>query len=340
MKKLGFAIVGCGNIVANHISGILGTPEAELICVVDIVEEKAKALAEKHKVKYYTNIKDMLKDKAVDVVSICLPSGLHMDAAIAAMEAGKHVISEKPLDVTLEKIDKMIASSKKTKKHLSGIFQSRFYPSAINIKKAINDGTLGNLVLGDAYNKWYRSPEYYASAGWRATWDLDGGGALMNQAIHALDLLMFFMGDVAAVTAYCDTLIHKIPVEDTAIAIVKFKNGALGTIEGTTSVNPGEERKLEIHGSKGSVILTGYQNVTWKIKGEPVKTEGGDVAGGVADPRAVYHGGHMMQFSAFTKAILAGEVPPVPAIESRKSVELILAIYKSSKEKKEIRLPL
>ena len=340
MKKLGFAVVGCGNIAGHHVAGVLGTPEAELICVVDNVEAKAKALAEKNKVKYYTDVKDMLKDKAVDVVTICLPSGMHMDVAIASMEAGKHIISEKPLDVTLEKIDKMIAVSKKTKKHLTGIFQSRFYESSLSIQKAIKDGKLGKLVLGDAYNKWYRSPEYYASAGWRATWDLDGGGALMNQAIHALDLLMFFMGEVEAVTAYCDTLIHKIPVEDTAIAIVKFKNGALGTIEGTTSVNPGEERKLEIHGSKGSVILTGYEKITWKIAGEPVKQEGLGVAGGVADPKALAYSGHIAQFKAFTKAVLAGEVPPISAEESRKSVELILAIYKSSKEKKEIKLPL
>lgn len=340
MKKIGYAIIGCGNIVANHLAGIKGTPEAELICVVDVVEAKAKAVAEKNKVKYYTDVKEMLKNKDVDVVTICLPSGLHMEVSIAAMEAGKHVISEKPLEVSLEKIDKMIEASKRTKKHLAGIFQSRFYESSINIKKAIEGGKLGKLVLGDAYNKWYRSPEYYASAGWRATWDLDGGGALMNQAIHAIDLLRFFMGEVEAVTAYCETLIHKIPVEDTAIAIVKFKNGALGTIEGTTSVNPGEERKLEIHGSKGTIILNGFQNVTWKITGEPVRQEGASVAGGVADPLAVYHGGHVAQFKAFTKALLAGEVPPVPASEARKAVELILAIYKSSREKKEIRLPL
>ena len=340
MKKVGFAIVGCGNIVANHLSGILGTPEAELIAVVDIVEAKAKAVAEKHKVKYYTDIKDMLRNKDVDVVTICLPSGIHMENSILAMEAGKHVISEKPLEVNLEKIDKMIEASKRTKKHLEGIFQSRFYESSLIIRKSIQDGKLGKLVLGDAYNKWYRSPEYYASAGWRATWDLDGGGALMNQAIHALDLLMFFMGEVEAVTAYCETIIHKIPVEDTAIAILKFKNGALGTIEATTSINPGEERKLEIHGSKGTIILNGFQDVTWKMVGQPEKKEGAAVAGGASDPLAVYHGGHLAQFKAFTRALLAGEVPPVPASEARKAVELILAIYKSSREKKEIRLPL
>ena len=340
MKKLGFAVVGCGNIVGHHVNGVLGTPEAELICVVDNVEAKAKAVAEKNKVKYYTDVKEMLKDPAVDVVTIALPSGLHMEVAIAAMEAGKHVISEKPLDITLEKIDRMIAVSKKTKKHLAGIFQSRFMPSTLSIQKAIKEGTLGNMVLGDAYNKWYRSAEYYKSAGWRATWELDGGGALMNQAIHAIDLLMFFMGEVESVSAYCETLVHKIQVEDTAVAIVRFKSGALGTIEGTTSVNPGEERKLEIHGTKGTAILDGYEKVIWKLEGQPVKEVGGAIAGGVADPKATTNKGHANQFNAFTKAVLAGEVPPVSAEESRKSVELILAIYKSARERKEIKLPL
>ena len=340
MKKFGFAVVGCGNILPHHINGVLGTPDAELICVVDVSEEKAKAAAEKYKVKYYTDIKEMLKNPAVDIVTIALPSGIHMDAAVAAMEAGKHVISEKPLDITLEKIDKMIDVSKKTKKHLAGIFQSRFMDSTLSIKKAVDEGKLGKLVLGDAYNKWYRSPEYYKSAGWRATWELDGGGALMNQAIHAIDLLMFFMGEVESVTAYCETLVHKIPVEDTAVAIVRFKNGALGTIEGTTSVNPGEERKLEIHGSKGTAILNGFDKITWKLEGQPVREEGTAVSGGVSNPKITTNKGHANQFNAFVKAIIAGEIPPVTAEESRKSVELILAIYKSAKERREIKLPL
>ena len=340
MSKLGFAVVGCGNIAEHHINGVLGTKETELICVVDNVEAKAKALAEKYKVKYYTDIKEMLKDKAVNVVTIALPSGLHMEVAIAAMEAGKDVLSEKPLDVTLEKIDKMIAVKNKTKRHLAGIFQSRFYESSLSIKKAIDEGKLGKLVLGDAYNKWWRSPEYYKSAGWRATWELDGGGALMNQAIHAIDLLQFFMGEVEAVTAYCETLVHKIQVEDTAIAILRFKNGALGTLEGTTSVNPGEERKHEIHGTKGTVILDGYEKVIWKLEGQPETVTGGKLAGGVADPKALAFNGHIMQFNAFTKALLAGEVPPISAEQSRKSVELILAIYKSAREKREVKLPL
>ncbi|OGF51134.1 MAG: hypothetical protein A2231_00710 [Candidatus Firestonebacteria bacterium RIFOXYA2_FULL_40_8] len=340
MKKLGFAIVGCGNILSSHGDGVLGTPEAELICVVDTDEPKAKAAAEKYKTKYYTSIKDMLKDPAVDVVTIALPSGLHMNAAIEAMESGKHVISEKPLEITLEKIDKMIAVSKKTKKYLAGIFQSRFMDSSLSIRKAIQDGQLGKMVLGDAYQKWYRSAEYYKSAGWRATWELDGGGALMNQAIHAIDLLMFFMGEVESVTAYAETLVHKIPVEDTAVAILRFKSGALGTIEGTTSVCPGEERRLEVHGTKGTVILTGMEKILWKLEGQPVKEEGNKTEGGVADPKAITKKGHTAQFNAFTKAILAGEVPPVTAEESRKSVELILAIYKSAKERREIKLPL
>jgi predicted dehydrogenase len=340
MKKLGFAIVGCGNIVENHIRGVLGTPEAELVCVVDVVEAKAKAVGEKYNVKYYTDVKEMLKDRAVDIVTIALPSGLHMDVAIAAMEAGKHAISEKPIEINLEKIDKMITVSKKTGMHMCGIFQSRFYDSSLEIKKAVEEGKLGRVVLGGAYNKWYRAPEYYKSSGWRATWEMDGGGALMNQAIHAIDLLQFFMGEVESVSAYCETLLHEIQVEDTAVAILRFRNGSLGTIEGTTSVFPGEERKLEICGSKGTVTIIGNNQIIWKLEGQPVREEGKKMLGGSSDPKGIDMDGHTKQFNAVTKAILAGKIPPVPAAEARKSVELIMAIYKSAKEKREIKLPL
>jgi predicted dehydrogenase len=288
----------------------------------------------------------MLKRKDIDAVTVGIPSGFHMQVAVDALNAGKHVLVEKPLEITLEKIDKIIAASKKNKKHVSCVFQSRYFENAKIIKEAVKSGKFGKLVLGDMYNKWYRADEYYKSAGWRATWAVDGGGALMNQGIHGIDMLLYYMGDVASVTGYAGTLVKKIEVEDTATAILKFKSGALGVIEGTTSLYPGFKRKIELHGSKGSIILEDYDTIAkWEFEGEGDLTEKFKVnmeesKGGAAVATSMGFLGHTMQIQEFTDALLAGKVPAVSAEEARKSVELILAIYKSSKEKKEIKLPL
>jgi predicted dehydrogenase len=340
MNKIRFGVIGCGGIAVNHIRGIKDCSNAELIAVADIVEEKAKKFGEEYKVPWYKDYKEMLKRKDIDAVTITTPSGLHMQNAIDAMEAGKHVLTEKPIEVTLEKIDKMIKVSKKTGKKLACVFQSRFFEGEKKVKEAINNGKFGKLVLGDMYNKWYRSEEYYKSGAWRATWELDGGGALMNQAIHGVDMLLYLMGDVASVTAYTDTLVRNIKVEDTAVAILRFKNGALGVIEGTTSVYPGFARKLEIHGEKGSVILEDHTITKWHFIGEEDLAKKEKEEGiGAATPQ-IGHEGHKRQIEAFAQALLEGKQPEVNPIEARKAVEVILAIYKSSKEKREIKLPL
>ena len=344
MDKVRFGIVGAGNIAPFHIHSIRACKNAEVVAIADTVEEKAKKAGEEFKIDAYGDPREMFNRKDIDVVTLCVPSGLHMQVAIDAMEAGKHVISEKPIEVTLEKIDKMIEVSKKTKKFISCVFQSRFFENAKRIRDDVTAGKFGKLILGDMYNKWYRSPEYYKSAGWRATWELDGGGALMNQAVHGVDLLQYYMGEPVSVNAYCETLSHDIKVEDTAVAVLRFKSGALGVIEGTTNVYPGSARKIEIQGTKGTAVLEDYNTlIKYEFEGQgdtSAKYNEAKVKGGSADPTAMSRETHAKQFAAYIEALMAGKEPPIGAQEARKSVEIILAIYKSAKEKREVRLPL
>ena len=232
-KKVRFAIVGTGVIAPLHAESIIKNPLTELVAVCDIIEEKAQAFADKYGVEHvYKYYEDMFKRGDIDVVCVCTPSGNHGEVTIAAAEAGIHVLCEKPIEITDEKLTAMIDACRKHGVKLGGIFQRRTLPAAIKTREAIQSGKLGKMVLGDAYLKYYRSPEYYKSAGWRGTWELDGGGALMNQGIHGIDLITWMMGDVHSVVAKCGTLVRDIEVEDTAVAIVKYKNGAYGVIQG------------------------------------------------------------------------------------------------------------
>ena len=342
-KKVGWGIIGCGNISGFHAKGVSYNNElAEIVAFCDIIEAKAQDKCKEYKVeKFYKDYTEMLKDPAIDVVSICTPSGMHMDMAIAAAKAGKHILCEKPLDVTLDKIDLMIEATRKAKVKLGGVFQRRTFEESKLLKKTIESGKMGKMILGDAYLKYTRSAEYYKSAGWRATWDLDGGGALMNQGVHGIDLINWMMGGISSVYAKCDTKVHNIPVEDTALAIVTFKSGAWGVIEGTTSVWPGMETRFEVSGSKGTVVLEESRFLKWAIEGEgEKKAETGPAlkAGAHSDPAAIAVSGHIAHVKDMVEAIRENRDPMVTGEEGRKAVELILAIYESSKKGKEIKI--
>ena len=272
-----------------------------------------------------------------------------MEPAVAAANAGKHVVVEKPLEITLKRCDAIINACTKNKVKLCTILPSRFSPANIALKEAIDEKRFGKLTLGDTFVKWWRSQEYYDSGGWRGTWKLDGGGAYMNQGIHNVDLLYWFMGDVAEVVAYTDRLAHKrIEVEDVGVAAVHFKNGAIGTITCTTSAWPGLLKKIEIHGSEGSVIVEQDDILMWEfanksrkdaaIKKKFAHKKGG--TGGASDPSAISYSGHLEQLKDFIKVIETRKMPLVDGKEGRKSVELILAIYKSSWIGKKVTLPL
>jgi predicted dehydrogenase len=291
----------------------------------------------------------MLADPGVDIVTVCTPSGAHRDPAVAAAKAGKHVVVEKPLEITLARCDAIIDACRKNKVKLCTIFPSRFSPANRALKQAIDDKRFGKLTLGDAYVKWWRTQEYYDSGGWRGTWALDGGGAYMNQAIHNVDLLYWLMGDVAEVCGVTSTLAHqRIEVEDVGVAALRFKNGALGVIEATTSAYPGLLKKIEIHGTEGTAIVEQDDVLRWEFKRKSArdaslrrrfatKISG---SGGASDPAAISYVGHMEQLKDFIESVKTGRKPLVDGEEGRKSVEIILAIYKSSWTGRRVELPL
>ncbi len=332
-----------------HSAAIRELPNAELAAVTDVREEAAKRVGEANQCAWYTDLKKFLAHKDLDIVTICTPSGLHLDGAVPSVKAGKHVIVEKPLEVTLKRCDKIIAAADKAGVHVATIYPSRWSECNQVLKQAVDKGWFGRLTLGDTYVKWWRTQQYYDSGGWRGTWKFDGGGALMNQSIHNIDLLQWFMGDVESVMAMTDLLAHeRIEVEDTAVAVLRFKNGALGVIEGTTSVFPGLLKKTEIHGNKGTVIVEQDDVVFWKFEQptaadkqvEKLMSERKSGSGGAADPKAISHLGHKKQFADFLQALDTGAKPLVDGAEGRKSVEIILAIYKSARSGKRVKLPL
>jgi predicted dehydrogenase len=349
MTKFGFGIVGCGMIANFHSQAIAHIKGAKIVACFDSFASSAERFAVANGCRQYARLEDMLKDKAVDVVTVCTPSGAHGDPAVKACHAGKHVVVEKPLEITLAKCDAIINAAAKNRVKICTIMPSRFSPANQALKQAIDAGRFGKLTLGDSYVKWWRTQQYYDSGGWRGTWALDGGGAYMNQAIHNVDLIQWFMGDVAEVTGFTGTLAHeRIEVEDVGVAAIRYKNGALGVIEATTSAFPGLLKKTEIHGTQGTVIVEQDDVLLWKFEKESKKDEairqrfaqkiGG--GGGASDPKAISYTGHMEQLKDFLKAIDSGREPLVTGEEGRKSVEIILAIYKAAKTGKPVKLPL
>ena len=351
---VGFGIVGCGMISRFHAKAIGDIKGAKLVACCSSRMESATKLADeigspKNPVTAYGSVKEMLADPAVDVVTICTPSGAHMEPAVAAANAGKHVIIEKPLEVTLKRCDKIIEACRKNKVVCSTIFPSRFHQASQTLKAAVDAGKFGRLTMGDAFVKWFRTQEYYDSGAWRGTWALDGGGALMNQAIHSVDLLTWLMGPVESITAHTAMLAHqRIEVEDVATASIRFKNGALGVIEATTAAYPGMLKKIEIHGSHGSAVIEEEDIKTWQFakmtaKDKKIAAEFGNqtkTGGGAADPSAIGHAAHTHQFRDVLKAIKNGTTPAIDGGEGRRSVEIILAIYKAAEIGKAVELPL
>lgn len=337
MMKCG--IVGAGVISKTHALAIQEVSRAEIYAVCDTNLEKSKQFAETYGVPHvFTSLEEMLQLEELDIVHICLPSGMHEAAAIASANAGKHVLCEKPLDITLEKIDRIIEAADRNKVKLGCVYQRRTMPEAIAARQAIRDGKLGRMVLGDAYLKYYRSPEYYKSAGWRGTWEHDGGGALMNQGIHGIDLVQWMMGDIVSVFAHTAALVRDIEVEDTAVIVVKYANGAFGVIQGTTSVYPAQETRFELHGEKGSMIFGDEGIKTWEVMdGELERPSAVSDAGSPgADPSKVAYAGHIVLLDDLIDCIIEDKEPAISGAEARKAVAVIRAIYESSRTGKEV----
>ncbi len=346
---LGFGIVGCGMISRFHARAIADVRGAQLVGCCNLPANRAHEFAREHQIQAYETLEEMLADDRIQAVSIATPSGAHMEPGIAAAKAGKHVIVEKPLDITLTRCDKLIEACDKNNVKLATFFPSRFHDASLKLKKAINSGRFGRITMGDAYVKWYRTQAYYDSGQWRGTWKLDGGGALMNQAIHTVDLLAWLMGPVVEIQAQTATLAHeRIEVEDVAVATLRFANGALGVIEATTAAYPGYLKRVEIHGSAGSAVIEEEDIKSWDFAKSLASDKAiiADMAnrhsggGGASDPAAIGHHGHAKQFKDFVQAIQKDTIPTVDGHEGRKAVEIILAIYKSAETGKPVTLPL
>ncbi|WP_153558266.1 Gfo/Idh/MocA family protein [Roseimaritima sediminicola] len=345
--SVGFGIVGCGMIANFHARALADATGAQLLGCTSNRRESAEKFAAEHGGQAFDSLEEMLAAPGIDAVAICTPSGNHLDPGLAAAAAGKHVFVEKPLEITVERCNQLIEACEKAGVKLGVAFQSRFHESSRAMKRAVEEGRFGTVTLGDAYVKWYRSQEYYDSGAWRGTWKLDGGGALMNQAIHTVDLLSWVMGPVAEISAFTSTLAHeRIEVEDVAVANLRFANGALGVIEATTASYPGALKRIEVSGSKGSAVLEEEDIRDWDFA-EPTaedealkaalagKTETG---GGASDPAAIGHHGHTCLFNDFVEAIREDRQPAVCGREGRRSVEIICAIYESAQQGKIVRL--
>src|SRR3954452_16886537 len=350
MATHGFGFVGCGMIAECHTKAINEIEGARVVAAFDQFKASAEKIAKMAggDCRVYDDIDSMLANPEVDVVCVCTPSGAHMEPAVRAAKAGKHVVVEKPLEITLPRCDAIIDACKEAGVRLCTIFPSRFSEANRALKAAIEGGRFGRLTMGDTYVKWWRNQQYYDSGGWRGTWKLDGGGALMNQAIHNVDLLQWLMGDVDTIMAQTALLVHeRIEVEDTAVATVRFKNGALGVIEAATSAFPGLLKRIEIHGEHGSARIEQDDIPLWSFAAE----DPGDAAiqeamkavkgfnAGASDPRGITHEGHRVQLADFLEAIDTGGQPFVDGRQGRKAVEIFRAIYHAAKTGQQVRLP-
>jgi UDP-N-acetyl-2-amino-2-deoxyglucuronate dehydrogenase len=348
MATRGFGIIGCGVIAEFHTRAIREIEGARVVATFDVVPGRAAKIAKLagEDCRVYDDMDRMLADPRVDVICVCTPSGAHRDPSVAAANAGKHVVVEKPLEITLPRCDAIIDASDTNHVRLCAIFPSRFSAANVALKQAIDAGRFGRLTLGDTYVKWWRTQEYYDSSGWRGTWRLDGGGALMNQAIHNVDLIQWLMGDVESIQAMTGRLAHeRIEVEDTAVATLRFKNGALGVIEATTSAYPGLLKRTEVHGDRGSARVEQDDITLWdfaeKLSGDEERVSRKEaLSGGATDPKDISHVGHRDQLTDFLHAIDSGGSPRVDGRDGRKAVEIIRAIYRSAKTGRPVKLPL
>jgi UDP-N-acetyl-2-amino-2-deoxyglucuronate dehydrogenase len=334
-KVIGIGILGCGSVAKVHAAAIARIPSLKLTSVCSSSRDSAARLASAHGVTAHTDLESFLKDQALDSVTICTPSGTHGALGSAAASMGKHVVVEKPIDVTLEKADALIAACDRARVRLAVALQSRHLEAPRILKQTVEAGRLGKLTMASAYVKWYRSADYYKSAAWRGTLALDGGGALINQAIHTVDLLRWIAGPVAQLSAYAGRLLHhNIEGEDTVAAIVRFQNGALGVIEAGTSVYPGFKRRLEITGTEGTAVLEGDNISTWTLRdGSPNPLPAtAEVSDGSANPMAIDCEGHRRVLEDFAQAIRENRAPVVDGREGRQALELVMAIYRSAQK--------
>ena len=334
MQRFGFGIVGCGVIANDHAAAIILMENAFVAGVMDADATKAATFGERYGAPWFTSLEDLLSDPTVDVVCVCTPSGLHAAVGISAAAAGKHVIVEKPIDISLAAADRLIAACDRAKVTLGVVSQLRFAPGLIQAKKLVDEGAIGRLLVGDVQLKRYRSQAYYDNDDWRGTWELDGGGSLINQGIHYVDLLTWLMGPAESIAASCATVAHDVEVEDVAIAVVNFESGALGVIEVSTAVYPELPPRLEISGTRGSILLEGNEVKALNIEGN-VGSPDPNSSGTMPTAAGSLHA---LQFRNTLEAIVAGVKPLVDGAAGRAALSVVLGAYEASKRRATVRL--
>ncbi|HOA73424.1 MAG TPA: Gfo/Idh/MocA family oxidoreductase [Phycisphaerae bacterium] len=347
-KKYGMGIIGAGMIGNFHARAIKGLPNAELISVCEQVPERGQKFAAEHGCAFYDDLTKFLNDDRLDVVTVATPSGLHRDVAVAAAKAGKHCIVEKPIEITLPRIDAILEAHDKAGTTVGGIFNMRYEATTKLLKQAVDQGRFGRMTFGMAFGPWWRDQAYYDQGGWRGKWEIDGGGAMMNQGIHTIDLLQYFMGPVKQVCAFTRTLCHeRIEVEDTSAVAVEFASGALGTMACTTSMWPGHYRVIEVAGDRGTVGMADAKFIFWQFAEETeednrIRAEYLDfpkVSVGAANPSAgMTPDLHRANFADFLAALDEKRQPSISGLEARKAVQIILAVYESARTGKPVAL--
>ncbi len=331
-KRLG--IVGGGSISRSHLEAALRIERLEVTGVQSRNPTKARELAARCGARPFTDLEELLT-ASVDLVAIGSPSGLHAEQGVAAARRGIHVLTEKPIDVTVERADTLIRACDEAGVKLGVFFQDRVSPDIRRLKAMLDEGRLGRPLLITAHVRWYRNPEYYGDSNWRGTWALDGGGAVMNQGVHTVDLLLWLLGPVRRVYAKTGTLLHRIETEDAAVAVLEFENGALGTFEASTCAYPGQPRRLYVTGGEGTAVLEHNRLVSVELRGDdgslagPPPSEGRDAS--ESDPRVSDVAGHRRILEDFLDAIETGRAPVCDGREGRRSVELVEALYRSSR---------
>jgi predicted dehydrogenase len=338
-------IIGAGNISETHAGAALEIDGVEIAAVFGKNRDKAARLAQLYGGAVYEDLESFLEHKPLDVVMIGSPSALHAEQGMAAARCGLHVLVEKPIDITTSRADLLIDECNRARVKLGVCFQDRVAPDVIKLKQLVDAGRLGKPILVSGRVKWYRPPEYYRGSRWRGTYELDGGGALINQGVHTVDLLLLLMGDVVRVNAKTITALHHIEVEDTVVATLEFANGAIGTLEVGTSVYPGYPRRVELTGSEGTIILQDN-----KIIAADLRNPGEDIVSPNSIPkeesnnqRATSHvvsdvSGHRRILEDFLRAIETDGKPLCDGYEGRRSVELVQAIYESSRSGESVTL--
>ncbi len=330
-------LIGSGNITQTHARAAHAIPGVQISAIHSTNSQAVVRLATEHHAKPYTDFAAFLAHKPLDLVIIGTPSGLHAEQGIAAAQHGLHVLTEKPIDISTKKADALIAAADKANVKLAVIFQDRLKPNIQRLKHWLDAGLLGKPLLVDARVKWYRPPDYYSSSKWRGTFALDGGGALINQAIHTVDLLLWLLGDVVRVQARAATVLHKIEAEDTAIANLEFASGAVGTLLATTAAYPGYPRRLEITGTEGTVILEHDRIIAADLRNPPLdfaNMTAGDSNQSASSAAVTDVSGHKAILEDFLHAIANNTQPICNGREGRRSLALVESIYNSARASK------